>query len=128
VASRANANASGNTTRRRVHGRYDAVYYGDKEDYASERARIDVGSDTCKKSSSQPGTKAGITSGGATARSIGVPPRLDGRGIHKREAAVVLTSVAPGRSAVRRCSEAVRLAGEEEEEAGGGASSGKKRK
>jgi hypothetical protein len=98
------------------------------QDYASERARVDVGSSTCKKSSSQSGTKAGITSGGAAARSIGVPPQLDGRGIHKREAVVVLTSVAPGRSAVRRCSEAVRLAGEEEEEAGGGASSGKKRK
>jgi hypothetical protein len=55
----------------------------------------------------------------------GVPPRLDGRGIHKRGAAVVLTSVATGRSAVRRCSVAVRLADEEEEEEGGGVSSGK---
>jgi hypothetical protein len=73
AASRANsiANASGNTTRRRVHGRYGAVHYSDKEDYASERARVDVGSGTYKKSSSQPGTKAGITSGGAAARSIG---------------------------------------------------------
>jgi hypothetical protein len=48
--------------------------------------------------------------------------------MHKREAVVVLTFVAPGRSAVRRCSEALRLASEEEEEAGGGTSSGKKRK
>jgi hypothetical protein len=55
-------------------------------------------------------------------------PRLEGRGVHKREAAIVLTSVAPSRSVVRRCRVAVRLAGEEEEEAGGGASSGKKRK
>jgi hypothetical protein len=69
---------------------------------------------------------AGITSGGVAARRV--PLRLDGRGIHKREAAVVLTSVAPGRSVVRRCSVAVQLAGEEEEEAGGVASSGKKRK
>jgi hypothetical protein len=69
---------------------------------------------------------AGITSGGAAARRV--PLRLVGRGIHKREAAVVLTSVAPGRSVVRRCSVALRLAGEEEEEAGGDASSGKKRK
>jgi hypothetical protein len=69
---------------------------------------------------------AGITSGGAAARRV--PLRLEGRGIHKREAAVVLTSVAPGRSVVHQCSVAVRLAGEEEEEAGGGASSGKKRK
>jgi hypothetical protein len=46
-------------------------------------------------------------------------------GNHKREAAVVLTSVATGRSAGRRCSVAVWLAGEEEEEVGGGASSGK---
>jgi hypothetical protein len=54
------------------------VYDGDKEDYASERARVDVGNDTCKKSSSQPGTKAGITSSGAAALSIDVRPRLDG--------------------------------------------------
>jgi hypothetical protein len=128
AASRANPNVSGNTTQRRVQRRYGAVHYGDKEDYANERACVDVGSGTCKKSSSQPGTKAGITSGGAVARrrgASGVPPRLDGRGIHKREAAVVLTSVAPSRSAVCRCSEAVRLAGEGEEEEGGGASSGK---
>jgi hypothetical protein len=73
ASSRANAiaNTSRNTTRRRVHGQYGAVHYGDKEDYASERARVDVGSGTYKKSSSQPGTKAGITSGGAAARSIG---------------------------------------------------------
>jgi hypothetical protein len=68
----------------------------------------------------------GITSDDAAARRV--PLRLDGRGIHKRGAAVVLTSVAPGRSVVHRCSVAVRLAGEEEEDAGGGASSGKKRK
>jgi hypothetical protein len=37
AASRANANASGNTTRRRVHGRYGAVCYGDKEEL-SQRA------------------------------------------------------------------------------------------
>jgi hypothetical protein len=55
-------------------------------------------------------------------------PQLEGRGVHKREAAIVLTSVAPGRSVVRRCSVAVWLAGEEEEEAGDGTSSGKKRK
>jgi hypothetical protein len=69
---------------------------------------------------------AGITSGSVVARRV--PLRLDGRGIHKREVAVVLTSVAPGRSVVRRCSVVVQLAGEEEEEAGGGASSWKKRK
>jgi hypothetical protein len=69
---------------------------------------------------------AGITSGSVVARRV--PLRLDGRGIHKREVAVILTSVAPGRSVVRRCSVVVQLAGEEEEEAGGGASSWKKRK
>jgi hypothetical protein len=50
--------------------------------------------------SSQPGTKAGITgitSGGAEHRCV--PPRLDGRGNHKRREAVVLTSVATGQSA-----------------------------
>jgi hypothetical protein len=66
---------------------------------------------------------AGITSGGA-ARSV----RLDGCGVHKREVAIVLTSLAPSRSEARRCRGVVRLAGEEEEEAGSGASSGKKRK
>jgi hypothetical protein len=72
---------------------------------------------------------AGITSGGAAAMAARrVPLRLDGRGIHKTEIAVVHTSVAHGRSVVRRCSVAVQLAGEEEEEAGGGASSGKKGK
>jgi hypothetical protein len=72
----------------------------------------------------------GITSGGgAVARCRRhVLPQLEGRGVHKREAVIVLTSMAPGRSVVRRCSVAVRLAGEEEEEAGGGASPGKKRK
>jgi hypothetical protein len=72
---------------------------------------------------------AGITSGGAAVTAARrVLLRLDGRGIHKRETTVALTSVAPGQSVVRRCSVAVRLAGEEEEEAGGGASSGKERK
>jgi hypothetical protein len=46
-------------------------------------------------------------------------------GNHKREAAVILTSVATSRSEGRQCSVAVRLASEEEEEEGGGASSGK---
>jgi hypothetical protein len=46
---------------------------------------------------SQPGTKAGITSG--SAERLLVPPRLEGRGIHMGREAVVLTLVATGRSA-----------------------------
>jgi hypothetical protein len=73
---------------------------------------------------------AGITSGGGAVARCGdtILPRLEGQDVHKREAAIVLTSVAPGRGVVRRCRVTVWLAGEEEEEAGGGASSGKKRK
>jgi hypothetical protein len=41
-----------------------------RRNYASERVRVDVGSGTCKKFSSQPGTKASITSGGAEHRAF----------------------------------------------------------
>jgi hypothetical protein len=94
------------------------------------RARVGESGGTCKKA--HPSLARWSASLEAAARWRGVGdtflPRLEGRGIHKREAAIVLTSVAPSRSVVRRCRVAVRLAGEEEEEAGGGASSGKKRK
>jgi hypothetical protein len=50
---------------------------------------------------SQPGSKAGITSGGgAVARcERRVPPRLEGRGVHRGQGKLVLTLVATGRSA-----------------------------
>jgi hypothetical protein len=94
------------------------------------RARVGEGGGTCKKA--HPSLARWPASPAVAARWRGAGdmflPRLEGRDVHSREAAIVLTSVAPGRSVVRRCRVAVRLAGEEEEEAGGGASSGKKRK
>jgi hypothetical protein len=94
------------------------------------RARVGEGGVTCKKA--HPSLARWTASPAAAVRWHGAGdtflPRLEGRGVHKREAVIVLTSVAPGRSVVRRCSVAVRLAGEEEEEGGGGASLGKKRK
>jgi hypothetical protein len=110
VASRANANASGNTRRRRVHGWYGAVYYGDKEDYASKRAHVNVGSGTCKKSSSQPGTKAGITSGGVAARRRGASAFLLGsmagvstRGKQRSSSPLWLLAEVQCVGVVRRC-------------------------
>jgi hypothetical protein len=57
----------------------------------------------------QPGTKAGITSSkhDVAVANDGVPPRLEGRGIHRGEGKLVLTLVAMGRSVgvgeVERC-------------------------
>jgi hypothetical protein len=76
------------------------------------RARVGEGGDTYKKA--HPSLARWPASPAAAARWRGAGdtflPRLEGRGVHKREAVFILTSVAPGRSVVRRCSVAVRLA------------------
>jgi hypothetical protein len=84
------------TARHRDHERHDAAYDGEKErlgQRASARRRRQRHLQT---NLSQPGTKAGITSGGA--ERLHVPPRLEGRCIHKGREVVVLTLVATGRS------------------------------
>jgi hypothetical protein len=66
-----------------------------------QRARVDEGGDTCKKMRPSlarwPASPAAARLRGAA----GVPPRLEGRGVHKREEAGVLTSVATGQSGAR---------------------------
>jgi hypothetical protein len=69
AASCANANASANTTRRRDHERYGAAYDGDKEELSQPASARRRRQRHLQTSLSQPGTKAGITSGGAAARS-----------------------------------------------------------
>jgi hypothetical protein len=69
---------------------------------------------------------AGITSGGAAARSV--PPRLEGRGVHRREEAAFSPQWPLAR--VERVGEEQRDGGdgEEEGEVGGGAASVRQRK
>jgi hypothetical protein len=54
-----------------------------------------------QEKTSQPGLKAGITSGGGAVVRYErrVPPRLEGRGVHRWQGKLVLTLVATGRSA-----------------------------
>jgi hypothetical protein len=62
------------------------------------RARVGEGGGTCKKA--HPSLARWPASPAAAARRRGagdtILPRLEGRGVHKREAVIVLTSVAPG--------------------------------
>jgi hypothetical protein len=53
------------------------------------------------RKASQPGSMAGITNGGGAVVRCErrVPPRLEGRGVHRWQGKLVLTSVATGRSA-----------------------------
>jgi hypothetical protein len=66
------------------------------------RARVGEGGSTYKKMRPSlarwPASPAAVRRCGAA----GVPPRLEGRGVHKREEPGVLTSVATGRSGARR--------------------------
>jgi hypothetical protein len=66
------------------------------------RACVGEGGSTCKKL--RPSLARWPASPAAARRrgAAGVPPRLEGRGVHKREEAGVLTSVATGRSEARR--------------------------
>jgi hypothetical protein len=69
----------------------------------------------------------GITSGGAAAQSV--PPRLEGRGVHRREEAAL--SPQWPLAGVERVGEELRDGGdgeEEEEVGGGGAASVRQRK
>jgi hypothetical protein len=66
------------------------------------RARVGEGGGTCKKL--RPSLARWPASPAAARRrgAAGVPPRLEGRGVHKGEESGVLTSVATGRSGARR--------------------------
>jgi hypothetical protein len=54
-----------------------------------------------QENASQPGSMAGITSGGGVAAQCErrVPPWLEGRGVHRGQGKLILTLVATGRSA-----------------------------
>jgi hypothetical protein len=64
------ASANAATAWRRGHERMTRHTTATRNKQASKRARVDEGSGSCKKIS-QPGTKAGFTSGGAAARGNG---------------------------------------------------------
>jgi hypothetical protein len=92
------ANASANGSARRCgRERQGSAFNSDKGRLGQESGRASMKAVAPANGLSQPGTKAGITSGGAEQQRV--PPRLEGRGIHMGREAVVLTSVATGRSA-----------------------------
>jgi hypothetical protein len=98
--TRANANA--NATRTRRHGAA-ATKTGRRPTarggrLGARRARVGEGGGTCKKS--RPSLARWSASLAAARRrgAAGVPPRLEGRSVLKREESGVLTSVATGRS------------------------------
>jgi hypothetical protein len=99
-AMRANtsANASANGSARRRGREQQRTAFNQRRGKARPRGRRALTKAAAPANVlSQPGTKAGIISGGTEKRRV--PPRLEGRGIHKGREAVVLTSVATGRSA-----------------------------
>jgi hypothetical protein len=99
-ATRANTSTNASTNgsvRRRGHEQQRTVFNQRRGKARPRERRALTKAATPANVLSQPGTKVGIISGGAEKRSV--PPRLEGRGIHKGREAVVLISVATGRSA-----------------------------
>jgi hypothetical protein len=89
VAARTDARANAHATRTRRHGaaatktgRFPTARGGW---LGGRRARVDEGGGTCKKMCPSlarwPASQAAVRRRGA----VGVPPRLEGRGVHKRE-------------------------------------------
>jgi hypothetical protein len=98
VDTRANANAPAWDREREQHS---AVHDGEKDRLSHKGMHALTKAAAPASDLTQPGTMAGITSGGSAAARCGDTflPRLEGRGVHKGREVFVLTLVATGRSA-----------------------------